>query len=150
MYLYNATSKEPGARPLKAKETFISRTINTELITSALARVQLKDTTSAKLQVMGPKQADAAKKAELHVLRGQLNALPEGLREDARMNYLLDQNIKRKDLQDFQCIMLGKIECILREKVIASGENYSRYRIGGFDKGTYGYCLQHTNNFEMF
>jgi hypothetical protein len=99
---------------------------------------------------MGPKQADAAKKAELHVLRGQLNALPEGLREDARMNYLLDQNIKRKDLQDFQCIMLGKIECILREKVIASGENYSRYRIGGFDKGTYGYCLQHTNNFEMF
>ncbi len=116
----------------------MSRAVSTELITASLARIQLKDTTSAKLKVMGPKQADASLKAELHVLRGQLNALPEGLREDARMNYLLNQNIKRKDLQEYQCIMLSKIENILRNNITASGGNYSKYKIGGFDGGTYG------------
>ena len=118
----------------------MSRSISTELLTASMARIQLKDTTSAKLQVMGPKQADASMKAEMTVLRGQLKALPEGLREDARMNYLLHQNIKRKDLQQYQCIMLAKIEAILRYNITSTGGNYLKYKIGGFDGGTYGEC----------
>jgi len=98
----------------------------------------MKDTTSSRLNVKGPKQADALHRAEMAVLRGELKALPEGLREDARVNYLLDQNIKRKNLQDFQCSMISKVEAILKKNIMESGQNYRKYKVGGYDKGTYG------------
>jgi hypothetical protein len=111
------------------------------MLNGAICRTTMKDTTSSKLNVKGPKQAEAANKAELKVLRDELKVLPEGLLEDARMNYLLDQNIKRKDLQDFQCSMIGKVEGILRANIIESGQNYRKYKVGGYDKGTYGKCI---------
>lgn len=48
MYLYGAAQRESAPRD-RLKESARSRIIGTELITSALARVQLKDTTSSKL-----------------------------------------------------------------------------------------------------
>src|SRR4051812_1130878 len=120
MYLYQS---KDASNHRRSNGTFFSKTVTTELNNCALARIQMKDNTSSKLSVMGPKQADASLKAELHVLRSQLNALPEDLREDARMNYLLNQNIKRKDLQEYQCVMMAKIEAILRHNIISSGGN---------------------------
>lgn len=116
----------------------LSRTVGREMLNGAICRTTMKDTTSSKLSVHGPKQADAVHKAEIAVLRNELKALPEGLRENARMNYLLDQNIKRKDLQDFQCSMIGKVEAILRKNITESGLDYRKYKVGGYDKGTYG------------
>ena len=137
MYLYHSRSAESKRRD-KTNETPFSKTVGKELETAALARVVLKDTTSAKLQIKGPRQADAVLKADLHVLRQELQLFPVGLRETARSNLLLDQNIKRKDLQDFQCTMMGKIESILRQQMLDNGLNYRKYKVGGYDKGTYG------------
>lgn len=137
MYLYthSAGSNRDGRTE---PPTLMSRTVGREMLNAAICRTTMKDTTSSKLSVHGPKQADAVHKAELMVLRGELKALPEGLRENARMNYLLDQNIKRKDLQDFQCSMIGKVEAILRKNISESGQDYRKYKVGGYDKGTYG------------
>jgi hypothetical protein len=125
----------------------LSKTIGREMQTTAICRTVMKDTTSSKLNVKGPKQAEAAHRAELAVLRKEIKALPEGLMEDARMNYLLDQNIKRKDLQDFQCSMIGKVEAILRRNITESGQDYRKYKVGGYDKGTYGkHTTQHVTH----
>jgi hypothetical protein len=112
--------------------------VGREMLNAAICRTTMKDTTSSKLNVKGPKQAEAAHKAELAVLRKEISALPEGLLESARMNYLLDQNIKRKDLQDFQCSMIAKVEAILRHNITESGQDYRKYKVGGYDRGTYG------------
>lgn len=142
MYLYSATvgSSLVKNRSVEDSRTdkYISKTIGKELLTALLSRSNLKDTTSAKLQVKGPKQADTVQKREVGFLRQQLEAFPEGLREHARVNYLLDQNNKRKDLQDFQCIMIEKFENILRTTLMEQNINYSNFRIGGYDKGPYG------------
>ena len=135
MYLYSHNS---GSRREANPSTLMSRTVGREMVNASLCRTALKDTTSSKLNVKGPKQADATHRAELAVLRREIKALPEGLLESARMNYLLDQNIKRKDLQDFQCSMIGKVEAILKKNITEQGQNYRKYKVGGFDGGTYG------------
>lgn len=151
MYLYSATvgSSLAGKRSAEDARTdnYISKTIGKELITALLSRANLKDTTSAKLQVKGQKQADSVQKREVGILRKQIDAFPEGLKEHARVNYLLDQNNKRKDLQDFQCIMIEKFESILRSTLAEQNINYTNFRIGGYDKGPYG---KHNNCFEQF
>eukprot|EP01038_Epipyxis_sp_PR26KG_P010405 gene10405-13975_t len=137
MYLYRATSDDFKAQAGGSKKDYIARTIRTELLTSILARNELRDTTSSKLNVKGPKQAATLHKATLGVLRKQLQAFPYELKEESRMNYLLEQNIKRKDFQEFQCLMMGKLEKILRRQIIESGSDYQKYKIGGYDGGTY-------------
>lgn len=137
MYLHSHSAG--SSRDYKAKPTtFMERTVGHELLNAALSRTVLKDHTSSKLNVKGPKQAEALHKAEIALLRGELKALPEGLREDARVNYLLDQNIKRKNLQDFQCVMIGKVALLLKKNIAENGEDYRKYKVGGYDKGTYG------------
>eukprot|EP01032_Pedospumella_encystans_P018028 gene18028-20537_t len=136
MYLHSHSAG--SSRDYKAKPTtFMERTVGHELLNAALSRTVLKDHTSSKLNVKGPKQAEALHKAEIALLRGELKALPEGLREDARVNYLLDQNIKRKNLQDFQCVMIGKVALLLKKNIAENGEDYRKYKVGGYDKGTY-------------
>lgn len=115
-----------------------SRTVNRELINTLKARIELKDSTSSKLQINGTKKADAIKHAELLIFHQELERFPKALREDSRTNYLLDQNNKRRDLQETQCIMIGKIESILRSHILESGLDYRKYKVGGYDKGTYG------------
>lgn len=137
MYLYTAKNAGDAPPARRLPQSFMSKTVGQELINSALARSQLKDTTSSKLNVKGPRQAEAVEKAELHVLRNQIKSLPLGLKENARTNYLLVQNIRRKDLQEYQCVMIGRIESILREQIIATGADYKKYKIGGYDGGTY-------------
>ena len=137
MYLYSHSSGS-SRNTREDPPSMLSRTVGREMLNAAICRTSMKDTTSSKLNVKGPRQADAVHRAELSVLRSELKALPEGLRENARMNYLLDQNIKRKDLQDFQCAMIGKVEAILRKNITESGLNYRKYKVGGYDKGTYG------------
>lgn len=141
MYLYSATigSSKIGRSAEEIRtDNFISKTVGRELLTSLLSRGKLKDTVSSKLQVKGPKQAETLHKSEIGYLRKQLDAFPEGLRENARVNFLLDQNNKRKDLQDFQCIMIGKFESILRESLIEQNINYRTFRIGGYERAPYG------------
>lgn len=142
MYLYGATM---GSSLIKNRskedirtENYISRTIGKELITSVLSRAKFKDITSAKLQVKGPKQAETIQKTEIAYLRKQLDSFPEGLKENARVTYLLDQNNKRKDLQDFQCSLIDKFANILRLTLTEQGLDFKSFRIGGYDKGPYG------------
>lgn len=142
MYLYSATVGSSLVKNRNAEDArtdnYISKTIGKELLTALLSRANLKDTTSAKLQVKGPKQADSVQKREVGILRKQIDAFPEGLKENARVNYLLDQNNKRKDLQDFQCVMIEKFENILRSTLAEQNINHTNFRIGGYDKGPYG------------
>ena len=68
----------------------------------------------------------------------KLDNFPIGLREHARSNYLLDQNNRRRDLQDTQYYMVSVIEGVLKQFIIDSGLDYRKYKVGGYDKGTYG------------
>lgn len=105
---------------------------------AAIARIQLKDTTSSKLGVKGPRAADASRHAEVMKLRNQINALPYYVKENARNSYLMDIDIQRRDLQDFQSMMVFKFEKILRTNIVNAGLDFRKFKIGGYDKGTYG------------
>lgn len=147
MYLHSHSAG--SSRDFKTNPVTLSeRTVGREMMNAAICRTVMKDTTSSRLNVKGPKQADALHRAEMSVLRSELKALPEGLREDARVNYLLDQNIKRKNLQDYQCSMIGKVEAILKKNITESGQNYRKYKVGGYDKGTYG--MKDTHHAQHF
>lgn len=138
MYLFQAQPNQDNNQPLRLPPTTMGQLTRKEIMNVALTRTTLKDPTSSKLKVKGPRQADAVQKATMVYLRSQLADLPEGLREESRMKYLLQQNIQRRDLQEFQCAMIGRLERVLRANIIASGLNYKKYKIGGYDGGTYG------------
>lgn len=138
MYLYGAkdATTVDGKTP-KLASSLSSRVIGRELTSSTLYKRQQKDTTSSKLQVKGPKMAEALQVAELYQLRQQLRALPSEIKEDARVNYLLNQSNQQRDLQDFQCRMLAKVEQLLKQRMIENGEDIYKFRIGGHDDATY-------------
>lgn len=123
--------------PIKAPSTTLSRTVSREIISSAVYKRQQRDLTSSKLNVKGPKQAEALHVAEIYNLRKQLTALPVDLKEDARINYTLNQMNNQRSLQDFQCKMLVNVEQILKNEMIQKGQDYRKYRIGGQEDGTY-------------
>mmetsp|Transcript_3047 Transcript_3047/g.6853 ORF Transcript_3047/g.6853 Transcript_3047/m.6853 type:complete len:549 (+) Transcript_3047:295-1941(+) len=131
---FNQRERDPK---LGSGQNLMSRTVGREMLNGVMARVTMRDTTSSKLQVLGPRQAAAVHKAEVTVLRRELDLFPEGLRELARTNMVMDQNIRQKDLQDVQCSMLGRLEAILRRNIVEAGGDYRKYKVGGYDEGTY-------------
>lgn len=146
MYLYKASSAPTGGSGTRQNQSFMSRTIGREIQNTSMSREQFKDVTSARLQMKGPKQAAAVERAEMTLLRSQIQAFPEALMENARSGYILQQNNRRKELQDYQCHMMGRLESILRMKMVENGVDYRKYRIGGSDKGTYG--MNSANHFH--
>jgi hypothetical protein len=145
MYLHSATASSAFSyvegKPNRSLPTLMSKTVGRELVNASRVRETMKDVTSAKLQVKAPKQAEALQFVESRYLRNQIKAFPTGLHETARISYLLGQNDKRKNLQDFQCNILIKLENILKSRLLEKGEDIRKYRIGGFDGGTYGKSL---------
>lgn len=135
MYLYQATN----TNTIKNNQ-YLLKTVKNELNNIVLSRNDNNnnDNISSKSSIHGPKQADALHKAEMKVLRKELDNFPIGLREHARSNYLLDQNNRRRDLQDTQYHMVSVIEGVLKQFIIESGLDYRKYKVGGYDKGTYG------------
>ena len=75
--------------------------------------------------------AEVIDRAALGVLRRQLQSLPEELREGARAHYLMSQDSKQRDLQDFQMAMIGRIEKLLRQRLDEVGLDFRKFRIGG-------------------
>ena len=75
--------------------------------------------------------------AEKSTFRKQLTSIPDELRENARFNYVVEQDLRRRNLQDFQFKILVKLEKIIRKNVMDSGLDYGRYNLGGNDKGAY-------------
>lgn len=132
MYLYQATN----TNTIKNNQ-YLLKTVKNELNNIVLSRND-NNNISSKSSIHGPKQADALHKAEMKVLRKELDNFPIGLREHARSNYLLDQNNRRRDLQDTQYHMVSVIEGVLKQFIIESGLDYRKYKVGGYDKGTYG------------
>ena len=86
---------------------------------------------------MIPSTMDSVDKAELTVLRKQLKAFPDALREQARNFFLMNEDKKQRDLQDFQMVMLGKLEKILRKRMMDDGTDFRKFKIGGYDRGMY-------------
>lgn len=97
----------------------------------------MRDATSSKLRIKGEKAADKLQFLTMKLWRQQLDELPDELREHARMTFLLDQDVRRRDLQDFQCDMIHKLEEIVVEQLAARGETRASFRIGGHDRGTF-------------
>jgi len=81
--------------------------------------------------------ADSQDKAAVAVLRKQIQALPEALKEQARAHYLMNEDIKMRDLQDFQMHMISKIEFLLKKRLVEEGLDYRKFRIGGHERGVY-------------
>jgi hypothetical protein len=129
--------------PARKPPDILSRTVGRELLVAAQVR-ENKDTISSALQIKGPKQAEALKSLEIKTLRSQISALSEELLENNRMGYLLEQNNKKKHLQDFQCTVLIKIEKLLKARIQECKEDVRKYRIGGQDRGTYGELVRNT------
>jgi hypothetical protein len=139
MYLYTAKdATNIDGKPPRLPPTFGSKIINREIVSATIYKQEQRDTTSSKLQIKGPKQAEALRVAELQQFRKQLNLLSENLREEARVNYLLTQANNQRELQEFQCKMLVKLELLLKQRLAEANEDYRKFRIGGGEDATYG------------
>lgn len=53
------------------------------------------------------------------------------------MHLRMSEEIKNRDLQDFQMVMIGKLEAILRQRMIDSGLDFRHFKIGGHERGVY-------------
>eukprot|EP01041_Mallomonas_annulata_P003046 gene3046-5966_t len=69
--------------------------------------------------------------------RTQLIAIPDEVRENARYNFIIEQDIKKKNLQDHQFKMIVKLEKILKKSIKDKGLNYEKYDLGGSRRGVY-------------
>ena len=120
-----------AAAQLQSRDDSLDRTVNREMSNQMSKR-------KGGREVKGPRLAEAAAKVEVNFLRDQINSFPEELRESVRVRYTLEQSIQRRDAQQFQCQMLGQLEIYLRTQLEEQGEDPRKYKIGGFDGGTYG------------
>lgn len=79
----------------------------------------------------------SVERVQLRILKNQVKSLPEELVEQARLNFLMNEDIKQRDLQNFQMSMIGKLELILRKQLTKDGIDFRTFRIGGYDRGVY-------------
>ena len=135
--------------PTKAAERSVI--INTEIdfvnTTRTSLPLKLKGYQS---KLLAPKTADTVTSFEVFHLRRQLEALPDGLKEDLRFKYMMDQEKKRREQQEFQCLMMGRLERLLLKRIEELGLDYRAFKIGGHERGTYGKYLHAQFQFELY
>ena len=107
--------------------------VESGLVSRAVAR----DAECAKTNIMGSNQARQDEIVQMRILRGQLASLPDEVKEVARYNYLVEQDLKLKDLQEHQMHTSEKLEKILRRQIMERGENPDEFKIGGHERGVY-------------
>ena len=133
---YNAAARP--ALALSDAERFVQRTVKKEIRLTCLIRNNLKDTTtSGKLRIKGDKAADLEKENQLRVLRKQLKALPQQVVEHAHTSWTHEQEVKRRNLQDFQCMLMCKLHKVLMANFVEQGLDPKTYRIGGNDRRSF-------------
>ena len=125
--------------PRTQSERYIAVVVNRELsVGSSVRSMSGKDTLSSKLRIKPEKTADLDKENNLRLLRKQIKSLSEPLREYARSSWTHEQDQKRKELQDFQCMLICHLHKILMKSFVSQGLDPKTYRIGGNDRRTYG------------
>ena len=98
---YGTSQRECGERPkIFSHASVTSRMVGRELRTKLLDQGLIEK--AQKNKIRGTKAADAMNLKELGFLHKQIDYFPESLREDARKRYILIQNDRRIDLQEFQ------------------------------------------------
>jgi hypothetical protein len=93
--------------------------------------------TSIYQQIHLPKTADYLEKKERLHLRRKLDAIPEGLKEQIRMNYVKNQDVHQRSYQKKQCKLLTEFQKLLQEHTANQGGDYRNHSIGGHDSGLY-------------
>ena len=122
----------------RKRQDVVTKAVGTEMVNGFLVRTGImRDATSTRLNIKMPKAADTLNALTLKLFRSQLDELPEEVREHARMSFLIDQDVRRRDLQDFQCDMIFTLEQIVVEQMDARREDRSKFRIGGHDRGVF-------------
>ena len=129
----NEAMRKPA--PLSDTDRFVARVVGREL---SLQRLNSRDPTSSKLRIKSDKAADFEKENQIKFLRNQLSALPEPVRELARTSWGYEQDQKRKNLQDYQCMLICHLHKVIMRQFISQGLDPKTYRIGGNDRRTFG------------
>jgi hypothetical protein len=139
--VFDMATKNLVSNPLTGQPTRVhnanTRVVGQEMMNVTRARVEMRDPTSSKLNIKGPKAADAMRKEDMKIWNHQLKSMPDIMFETARQNRLIDQDVRTRDLQEFQFFMVQKIEGNLRQSLVDAGHDISKFRIGGHDRGTY-------------
>jgi hypothetical protein len=131
-------STRTGGDNRSSSNDYLYKIVGRELGVASSIRVNMKDTTSSKLNIKTDKAADMLQHAEVKLLRQQINALPEELREMSRRNLHLEHDLRRRDLLDYQVATVCHLHKIIKKQLIAQGVDLSSFRIGGNDRRTYG------------
>jgi len=127
----------------------LARAADREVLPTAV-ELTGKHAVSSKLNMRNATGADMYRQGELKHLRTQLAGLPEQVREHARITYQHEQDRKRRELQDFQCMQICHLHRVLMRNFVAQGSDPKTYRIGGNDRRTYGAWLFLANNVRLF
>jgi hypothetical protein len=102
-----------------------------------LDRDGLKDLTSSSLNIKGSKAADQRDYLDMRTFRWQVKQFPEAQSEQYRVDMNLEEDKKQRDLQDFQFIMILKLQKMLTEQMVMRGEDPMKFHIGGHDRALY-------------
>ena len=136
MVTKNSISNQLTGQPTRERNAN-TRVVTQELMNVARARVEMRDPTSSKLNIKGPVAYESMRKEDMKQWNTHLKSMPDIMFETARQNRLIDEDVKTRDLQEFQFYMVQKIEGNLRDSLRNAGHDVSKFRIGGHDRGTY-------------
>ena len=128
MVTKNAMSNPLTGQPVRQYNAN-TRAVTQELMNVAKARVDMRDPTSSKLNIKGPVAYEAMRKEDMKQWNIHLKSMPEIMFETARQNRLIDEDVRTRDLQEFQFYMVQKIEGNLRDSLTKSTKlfNFSIY-----------------------
>ena len=115
---------------------FMHRVVSGELAVYNAPSLRKKE--SARIQShKSAKVADMLVSADLVKIRHQIDTLPEGFREQMRLTYIKKCDMTRQALQDSQCNLMRKFEKLIRKRWAELGLDFSKFRIGGQEKGLF-------------
>jgi hypothetical protein len=89
----------------------------------------LKNQTSNALNIKGGKAAAQRDYVDMLVLRKQLKAIPDTMREEARVAFVLGKERRAKDLQDHQCAMVCRLGKAIAEQFEEYGTSLRKFQV---------------------
>lgn len=119
---------------LAMSEEFQKKIGRSEIIFSSTLKYPKR---SAVQQVLSSKTYEHFQSTSNRKLRHKLDAIPDAVKEQIRVNYVKSKDIELRNYQKRQCKLLTEFEKFLKEHTMKQSKDYREHSIGGREDGLY-------------
>jgi hypothetical protein len=139
MYPFIQSSSSSNEGRKSPANNYFDNVVNRELDIGFSVRKTMRGPLGNRFQIKNAKAAEATHTMEISLLRRQIKALPQLLKEDMYNNYQSAKVTKINDSDDFQYMMIFRLGGIIRKQYCESGMGPLSFRIGGICMCIYKY-----------